>query len=343
MSLMPAVSVLLPVYNAASYVREAVASILAQTLRDFELILMDDGSTDASGGILRALAAEDRRIRLVQRENRGLIATLNEGLALARAPFVARMDADDIALPERLARQCAHMERHPGLAVLGSAIQYMDAAGRPGRIKKYPVGDAVDEAILWGSPLAHPAVMLRTQAVRAAGGYPAAFPHAEDYALWLRLFAPGSIDNLPDVLLRYRLHGGSVSHVHALAQRTSTLRAQALWLAGRTEMPAEANSGDNACFLQAIALPPAVRQGLIARMLALAPHLVGSGRDDPEGSGWLAELCRSPRTPELRRALSLYHLRAAKASSLPLRKSAAHLARSFFWSPATVWRKLKQH
>lgn len=343
MSLTPAISVLLPVYNAAPYVREAVASILAQTLRDFELILMDDGSTDASGEILRLLAAEDCRIRLVQRENRGLIATLNEGLALARAPYIARMDADDISLPERLQRLYAHMERHPVVVALGSAIQYMDAAGRPGRVKQYPVGDAVADAVLWGSPLAHPAVMLRTQAVREAGGYPAAFPHAEDYALWLRLYAPGAIDNLPDVLLRYRLHGASVSHVYALTQRTSTLRAQALWLAGRTELLAEANSGDNARFLQALALPPAVRQGLIARMLALAPHLVGSGADDPEGSGWLAELRHAPRTPELRRALSLYHLRAARAPSLSLPCIMAHLVQSFFWSPATFWHRVRQH
>ena len=103
----PQVSILLPVYNAAQYILKAVDSILQQSLTDFELILIDDGSSDGTEQLVRQLAAKDQRIHLVQRPNKGLIATLNEGLALARSPLIARMDADDIAFPERLAVQYA--------------------------------------------------------------------------------------------------------------------------------------------------------------------------------------------------------------------------------------------
>lgn len=226
----PSVTVLLPVYNAAAYVEEAVRSILQQTFTDFELLILDDGSTDSSGQLLEGLAFQDRRIRLVRRENRGLIATLNEGLALARGEFIARMDADDRSMPERLALQYARMQNDADLLALGSGIRYLDAAGSLGRRVIYPSSYELREALLWGAPLAHPAVMLRTEAVRYVGGYSPLFPYAEDYALWLRLNQIGKLDNLQDILVLYRVHEASVSHQHALQQRTSSLRAQAFWL-----------------------------------------------------------------------------------------------------------------
>ena len=336
----PAVSVLLPVCNAVPYVEAAVRSILTQTFRDFELLLIDDGSTDGSGPILERLAAEDGRIRLLRRENRGLIATLNQGLALARAPYTARMDADDISLPQRLAAQHAHMEAHPEVAALGGAIRLTNADGRPGRRVGYPSRPAIGEALLWGSPLAHPAVMLRTDAVRRAGGYPADFPHAEDYALWLRLCREGALDNLPQVLLLYRVHGRSVSHRNALLQRASTLRAQAFFLAAQQPDPALLGIEDNGDFLDALGLPDGERMRLLARMLALCPHLAGDALTDAEGARWLRLLAPHAREPEIRRALAVYHLRAARFPGMGKGRRLLHAMQALFCDAAACLRHL---
>ena len=125
----PAISVVLPVYNAEAYVREAVESILEQSFADFELIIINDGSTDGSGSILRELAARDARIVLIERPNDGYVSALNKGIKIARADFIARMDADDVAMPERFALQHARMVYKPELAVLGSFIRVMDKTG----------------------------------------------------------------------------------------------------------------------------------------------------------------------------------------------------------------------
>lgn len=122
----PQISILLPVYNTSQYILKAVNSILQQSLTDFELILIDDGSSDGTEQLVRQLADKDSRIRLVQRSNKGLITTLNEGVALARSPLIARMDADDIAFPERLAVQYAYMNSHPDLLAVGSYVMFMD-------------------------------------------------------------------------------------------------------------------------------------------------------------------------------------------------------------------------
>ena len=131
----PAISVILPVYNAEAYVREAVESILAQSFTDFELIIINDGSTDGSGAILRELAVRDTRIVLIERPNGGLVSALNDGIESARAELIARMDADDVAMPERFALQHARMMEDPELAVLGSFIRIMDKTGNIMRIK----------------------------------------------------------------------------------------------------------------------------------------------------------------------------------------------------------------
>ena len=135
----PAISVILPVYNAEAYVREAVESILAQTFTDFECIIINDGSTDGSEAILRELAAHDTRIVLVERPNDGLVSALNEGIGRARAGLIARMDADDVAMPERFALQYARMVQEPELAVLGSSIRVIDKVGNIIRLLERPL------------------------------------------------------------------------------------------------------------------------------------------------------------------------------------------------------------
>jgi glycosyltransferase involved in cell wall biosynthesis len=209
------------VFNAAAYLEEAILSILGQSFGDFEFLIVDDGSTDASAALLDRFAREDARIRLLRQRNAGLVASLNRLIAEARAPLIARMDGDDVALPERFARQIAFLRARPEVGVLGTNTHDIDCAGRiiaPG--PAYPVDHApVVASIAERSPFCHSSVMFRTALVRAAGGYRAAFAHCEDYDLWLRLAERTRFANLPQRLMLYRRSPHQVSHRHALAQQ----------------------------------------------------------------------------------------------------------------------------
>ena len=226
----PEISVFMPVYNGRRYLREAVESILAQTFRDFEFLIIDDGSSDGSLGILAEYAESDPRIRLISRENRGLVATLNEGLALARADLVARMDADDVSLPERLEKQHALMEARPEVVLCGAYYEYMDAKGRPLRkMDHFPTThEGIEEQHLRGGTcVCHPASMYRRRVALAVGGYDTSITqYAEDYDLWLRMGERGQLANIPEILLRYRDHDLSAStthHAHQVAAKQRIL------------------------------------------------------------------------------------------------------------------------
>ena len=225
----PAISVILPVYNAEAYVREAVESILAQTFTDFECIIINDGSTDGSGAILHELAARDNRILLVEQPNGGLVSALNKGLEIARADLIARMDADDVSMPERFALQYARMVQNPELAVLGSFMRNMDKEGDIIGLDKYPLTPkaAARHVEYSGCPVAHATVMMRRDAVLKAGGYRNAFFHAEDYDLWLRMIDLGyAFASLPQPLYDRRWHGANVSKVHRETQVRNSILAR---------------------------------------------------------------------------------------------------------------------
>jgi len=225
---LPTVSVVMPVYNAERYVAEAVESILAQTFTDFEFIIIDDGSTDASLSILQHYAKRDERIRLTSRPNTGVVRAMNEGMSQARAKYVARMDADDISLPERLAREVAFLEGNPDCVAVGCRVMMIDADGDP--IRKWPVHECheeIDRANLesFGSSIVHPTVLMRRDEVAAAGAYNIAFQYASDMDLFLRLAERGRLANLPEVLLKYRLHLGSIGHRKRLEQQRAAAAA----------------------------------------------------------------------------------------------------------------------
>jgi glycosyltransferase involved in cell wall biosynthesis len=192
----PAVSVLMPVYNAEQYLEAAVRSILDQTYRDFELIIIDDGSTDGSLAILQRLAAEDTRIRLVSRPNTGYTIALNQAIALARGQLLARMDADDISMPNRFHLQVDYLNAHPECVALGGRLIMIDPTGlKIMDFCKLTNHVQIDGAHINGGPseLGHPSVMMRRDAVVAAGGYDPAFEPAEDFDLWLRLAEHGRL------------------------------------------------------------------------------------------------------------------------------------------------------
>jgi glycosyl transferase family 2 len=224
----PRLSVVLPVRNGERFVRAAVESILGQTFEDFELIVLDDGSADDTPLILAELSAHDRRIRLLRTEPVGLIRTLNAGFDAARGEYVARMDADDIALPERMAAQVSALDSDPRLGLVGAAVRvFRDDDLRALYTVKYPVGDkALRAALAFGSPFAHPVVMIRRSAYARAGGYRPKFLHAEDYDLWLRMSEVSRLANLSEPLLHYRTHSTQVSLVQAEQQVLSVVGAQ---------------------------------------------------------------------------------------------------------------------
>lgn len=207
----PAVTVLMPVYNADRFVAQTVESVLAQSFRDFEFLIINDGSTDGSLGILQSYARRDSRLRLVSRPNTGYVVALNEGLQLARGEFVARIDADDLAAPRRLELQVARMRAEPNLVALGSNADAIDEAGRTlGDYDVPPTHEEIEANHLRGSSsIHHPAVMLRPETVKRVGGYRREFMPCEDFDLWLRLGEIGRLANLPEKLLTKRLFVGS--------------------------------------------------------------------------------------------------------------------------------------
>jgi glycosyltransferase involved in cell wall biosynthesis len=218
---LPAISVVMPVYNAERYVGEATRSILTQTFRDFEFVIIDDGSTDGSPEILERFAAGDGRIRLVSRPNTGIVGALNEGLAMARADLIARMDGDDVARPDRLERQAAYLAEHPECVMVGSRVLVIDPDGRPLKV----MGDAltheeIDQGCLdgRGQPVYHPAVMYRRRVVLEVGAYREIYEDAEDLDLFFRLAEVGRIANLEEPLLEYREHMAKVGRARAASQ-----------------------------------------------------------------------------------------------------------------------------
>ena len=202
----------MPVHNGAPWVREAATSVLAQTLADLELIVIDDGSTDATPEVLASI--RDPRLRVDRQARQGLTLALNRALELARAPLLARLDADDVALPERLARQSRFLEAHPDVGLLGTGAREVDVSGRQVAVVRPPVDDAtLRRALIRANPFVHSSVVVRRAAVDRAGGYDPSFPVAQDYDLWMRLAAVTRLANLPEPLVIRRLAPGRVSAV----------------------------------------------------------------------------------------------------------------------------------
>jgi GT2 family glycosyltransferase len=210
----PLISVCMPVYNAERYAAEAVESILNQTFGDFEFLILDDGSTDGSLEILRRYADRDSRVKLTSRPNRGLVVSLNELVDQARGEFIARMDADDISLPERFQRELVYLRAHPECVVVGSRVRLIDSDGDSlcdwCTMQDHETIDSFFLQGKWGTWMSHPVVMMRHSALLAIGKY-RNLSMMEDLDLFLRLAEHGRLTNLPEVLLKYRIHESNYS------------------------------------------------------------------------------------------------------------------------------------
>ena len=242
----PAISVAMSVFNGGPYLDEAITSIRAQSFGDFEFLILDDGSTDNSAAIIAAHAAHDSRIRPIFRENRGLVASLNQLVAEARAPLVARMDADDISLPDRFARQMAFLAANPDHGVIGTDCSRIGPDGRELDLPPIPrpLTHAQILANLESGPLLnHNAVIYSREAVLGVGGYRPAFAHAEDYDLWLRLSQVTKLANLPEKLVAYRIYPDQVSSRHLITQ---AINAAIAWLCHAERLAGRPDPADNA-------------------------------------------------------------------------------------------------
>jgi glycosyltransferase involved in cell wall biosynthesis len=233
----PLISVLLPVRDAGAFLDQCMASIGRQTLEDFEVVAVDDGSTDGSGEVLDEWAAGDPRVRVVHREQEGLVATLNAGLELCRAPFVARMDADDISHPRRFELQIAEMEDLPWVGVVSCLVRHFPWHGvgegyriYEGWLNSLSTPEAIGRERFVESPVAHPSVLVRRQAYDLVGGYHDT-EWAEDYDLWLRLLeARVSVSKVDRYLYFWREHTERLTRVDGRYSVENFLRCKAKYL-----------------------------------------------------------------------------------------------------------------
>jgi len=282
----PLVSAVMPVYNGERFVLEAVRSILAQTLRDFECIVVDDGSTDGTAKLLEAEQARDPRL-VVHRQpsNTGFRTALNTGCMLARGELIARMDADDISVPTRFERQVAFLNAHPEVGVVGSAMQIIDDHGARGAVKSYPAGSGLAAwSMLFFNSLGHPSVMVRRALLEAAGWYPEGCAGGtEDYAIFLDLSWTSRIANLPDVLLLYRVWGGNMTQTKWEAQESDAVRLLRTFVAGSLGIEL---TPDDARAMRGLARDQypghAATAGRLGSLIEqLLPHYVARFRDSP--------------------------------------------------------------
>jgi glycosyltransferase involved in cell wall biosynthesis len=219
----PLVSVVMAVYNGQAYLREAIDSILGQTFRDFEFVIVNDGSTDETEAVVRSYT--DHRIRLATQPNCGFAPSLNRGIGLARGAYIARMDADDISAPERFEAQVRVLKTSPKICAVGTSIVRIDESGKPLRTDYYLARDMeLRQQVTLSCPFAHGSVMMRKQAVQEVGGYRPEYRPAEDYDLWRRLALVGNFANITRPLYLYRVNDAGMTALNQSRMLNEAIR-----------------------------------------------------------------------------------------------------------------------
>lgn len=299
------ISVLLPAYNAERFVAQAIESVLGQTFRDFELVVIDDGSSDRTLAIAEEYGARDARVRVISHGNIGMGESLNLAIEQARYEWLARLDADDRMLPHRLERQLAFVCDNPDVVVAGSFVRYIAEDGRPLGTGRHPhtsretVRQYCRDNLLIA--ISHPSVMMRRSVVQAAGGYRPRFWPCEDLDLWNRIVEQGHMVLVqPEVLTEYRKHGSSVciSSARLVEERirwvTVSMRRRRSGLPEPTqeEFVAERHEGSYFARLNLERLllarslyTAAIHHLSIRQFLSFAPRLAGALILDPRHTG----------------------------------------------------------
>lgn len=220
--MLPQISVIMSVYNGTRYLNESIESIHNQTFTDWEFMIINDGSTDNSESIVQGWQNRDERIKLISRGHKGLTISLNQGLSYAQGEYIARMDADDIALPDRFAKQVAFLDENPDHVAVGCRMLVIDPEGMPiFTCSKLTTHEEIDAAYMAGQAgiIGHPAVMIRRRVIESIGGYREQFTYAQDRDLFLRLAEVGKLANLSDTLMKFRLNAKSMGHTQRSEQK----------------------------------------------------------------------------------------------------------------------------
>ncbi|MBC7411482.1 MAG: glycosyltransferase family 2 protein [Bacteroidia bacterium] len=235
----PLISILLPVYNAQLFLANAINSVLAQTYTHFELLIINDGSTDDSERII--LSYNDPRIRYIKNEhNLQLIATLNKGIAVAQGEYIARMDADDECMPTRLQKQVNYMQDNHNVAACGTYAKRVDISTNTITDWEYPARhNEMKCRLFWGSTIIHPTAMIRTTVLKHIM-YNANYPHAEDYKLWKDISQHYELANIPEYLLNYTMHDRQITETQKASMNTTSFKINKEWLSELgVELPKE--------------------------------------------------------------------------------------------------------
>lgn len=266
----PLVSVAMSVFNGERFLREAIDSILSQTFREFEFIIVNDGSTDGTAAILDSYSKSDSRLRVYPQENHGQCASDNRGCSLAIGKYIAHLDADDVAMPDRLERQIGFLENHEKVGLVGGAFEAIDNHGTRLYVGQAPLEDeALREAFRsFSLGILHSAAVMRKRAFEGAGGYRAQFLRAEDIDLYLRIGEAWKVANLADVVVRRRMHSQQISVLHLRQQTLSVLGAIELSSARQCELP------ESPCqvpviseeYLERLGVSARTRDGALARV-----------------------------------------------------------------------------
>lgn len=236
----PLVSVIIPAYNCEDYIHDAVKSIMDQTYRNLEIIVVDDASTDKTGGIVKRLQSEDARIKIITNQvNLKLVGGLNKAIEASKGEYIARMDADDYKHPDAIEKQVNYLLDNPDTVVVGGAINVCDEHMNVLNHRSYPATDSeIRNRMFRYNPFAHPAVMIN-RALIGDERYELAW--AEDYDMWFRLGKKGKLANIPSTVLNLRTHSSSVSQSKVAYQEDLTLyiRLKAIFEYGYTMSPAD--------------------------------------------------------------------------------------------------------
>ena len=227
----PMVSIIMSVHNGMPFLIEAMKSVQQQTWTDFEFIIINDGSSDDSGGYIEKNQGNDKRIILIKQSNLGLTKSLNRGIKISKGEYIARIDADDIWHKDKLAKQIKYLEAHPNCALLGTAYQRIDANGAylgEATIAIFNSDNLIRDAITKFNPFFHSSVIFRRDACMQLGGYDEFYRYAQDYNLWVRFIAKYSVANLPEILAFQRITQDNISIKKERKQRWYALKSKLL-------------------------------------------------------------------------------------------------------------------